>query len=70
MSNDRTSAHAKRRFYTPYVGLAFGAVAGFLFWRFIGCNTGMCPLTSNPYVAVGAGAFVGFGMGAEPGNKK
>jgi hypothetical protein len=40
----------------PAVRIAIGAVAGgaigFLMYRFVGCRTGACPLTGNPYVAV------------------
>ncbi len=25
-----------------------GAVGGYLYWYFIGCNSGTCPITSNP----------------------
>lgn len=34
------------------VGAVTGGVLGFLAYRFIGCRTGACPLTANPYVAV------------------
>ena len=34
------------------VGGAVGAVVGYLMYRFVGCRTGACPLTGNPYVAV------------------
>lgn len=29
-------------------GLMVGAIAGFLYWKFIGCNSGTCAITSNP----------------------
>jgi len=25
-----------------------GAVGGYLYWYFIGCNSGTCPITSSP----------------------
>ncbi len=31
-------------------GLA-GVAIGLAMWRFVGCRTGACPLTANPYVA-------------------
>lgn len=30
------------------IGAAFGALGGYLYWKFIGCTTGTCPITSNP----------------------
>ena len=29
-------------------GLIVGAVGGFLYWKFIGCTSGSCPITSSP----------------------
>ena len=36
----------------------FGAL-GFLYYKFIGCTTGSCPLTSNAYITTGYGALLG-----------
>jgi hypothetical protein len=29
-------------------GAVAGALGGYLYWKFIGCTTGTCPITSNP----------------------
>lgn len=34
------------------VGILGGALIGLLYWHFIGCNGGNCPLTNNPYKTV------------------
>lgn len=36
-----------------------GALLGFLYHRFVGCRTGSCPITANPYTATIYGAVVG-----------
>lgn len=46
-------------------GIAIGAVGGYAYYYFVGCQGGTCPITSNPWrmVAYGMlfGAVVGFG---------
>lgn len=34
------------------LGALTGSILGVLYWEFIGCNGGSCPLTSNPYKTV------------------
>ncbi|HMP34272.1 MAG TPA: hypothetical protein PKC67_07955 [Kiritimatiellia bacterium] len=46
-------------------GLA-GAVIGYLVYRFIGCRTGACPLTGNPYIAVALYALLGLFITRNP----
>ncbi|HNW29084.1 MAG TPA: DUF6132 family protein, partial [Spirochaetota bacterium] len=41
------------------LGIGIGGIAGFLFYYFIGCSTGTCPITSNPYGSVLYGALMG-----------
>ena len=31
-----------------FIGAALGAIAGFLYWKYVGCLTGTCSITSNP----------------------
>jgi hypothetical protein len=31
-----------------FIGGLCGAVGGFLYWKYIGCLTGTCAITSNP----------------------
>jgi hypothetical protein len=42
------------------VVIAIGATLGFAYYRFIGCQSGVCPLTSNPWISTGYGALIGF----------
>lgn len=41
------------------VGAVIGAGAGFAMYKFIGCRTGACPLTANPYVAMALWGIMG-----------
>jgi membrane associated rhomboid family serine protease len=40
-----------------------GAIAGFLYWKFVGCNTGTCPITSVWYNSSVYGAIIGYLIG-------
>ncbi|MGL5262456.1 MAG: DUF6132 family protein [Bacteroides sp.] len=41
-----------------FIGAGVGAVAGFLYWKFIGCTTGTCPITASPINSVIYGAVL------------
>ena len=36
-----------------------GAAAGFAWYYYVGCASGTCPISSNPYVSTAYGAVVG-----------
>lgn len=37
-----------------------GAIAGFAYYHYVGCSSGTCPITGNPYISTMYGAAVGF----------
>lgn len=41
------------------IGVPLGALAGFLYWKFVGCNSGTCAITSNPMNSTLYGAVMG-----------
>ena len=41
------------------VGIIMGSVAGYLYWKFIGCNSGICLITSKPLSSTIYGAVMG-----------
>jgi hypothetical protein len=41
-----------------------GATGGFLYWKFIGCQSGTCPIKSVWYWSCLYGALVGFLLGS------
>ncbi len=49
--------------------VVIGAVLGYAYYFFIGCRTGACPITSNPYISTLYGAFAGL-IFALPSKKK
>lgn len=42
------------------LGIVIGGALGFAYYKFIGCRTGACPLTGNPYISTFWGALIGF----------
>lgn len=36
-----------------------GSIGGFAYYHFIGCASGTCPITSNPYISTAYGALIG-----------
>jgi hypothetical protein len=59
--------------YLPMMILAVvGAIGGYLYYRFVGCASGACPITSNPYVSTVYGGVLGALIGyiVTPGKKK
>ncbi len=57
-------------FWRPFLGIATGGTAGFLYWYFIGCNSGTCPITSTPIGSIIAGAILGFLLTPSSGRGK
>lgn len=41
------------------VGIVIGAAVGFAYYKFIGCASGVCLLTSNPFISTLYGAVMG-----------
>ncbi|OJY84775.1 MAG: hypothetical protein BGP13_20045 [Sphingobacteriales bacterium 40-81] len=41
------------------IGIIAGAVGGFLYWKFVGCTSGTCPITSKPLNSSVYGAVMG-----------
>jgi hypothetical protein len=57
-------------------GLMVGGIAGFLYWKFVGCQSGNCMISSKPlnstlyFSFIGAVLFQSFKRSkGQPGNK-
>lgn len=48
-----------QRYGKIILGVSLGALGGFLYWRFVGCSSGSCPITSSPYISTIWGALMG-----------
>lgn len=46
-----------------FIFLALGAIGGFLYWRFVGCLSGTCPIKSVWYWSTLWGAGIGYLVG-------
>jgi hypothetical protein len=41
------------------LGVVLGTIGGFLYWKFIGCTSGTCPITSSPVLSTIWGGAMG-----------
>jgi hypothetical protein len=58
----------KKKYKKLVIFAVLGAVAGFVYYYFIGCYNGQCPISSNPYISTVYGMAAGLLLGWE--NKK
>jgi hypothetical protein len=42
------------------IGITLGAIAGLLYWKFVGCSSRTCMITSKPINSSLYGALMGF----------
>jgi len=52
--------HLLKKHLLKIIGLLAGGIGGFLYYHFVGCASGLCPITSNPYISVLYGALMGY----------
>jgi hypothetical protein len=45
------------------IGGVVGLAVGYAMYRFVGCKTGACPLTANPWVAMALWGLMGLLLG-------
>ncbi len=41
------------------IPIIIGALSGYAYYYFIGCYSGSCPISSNPYISTFYGALIG-----------
>ncbi|WP_075602588.1 DUF6132 family protein [Saccharicrinis aurantiacus] len=49
----------QQNWYKITFAILIGAGLGYAYYYFIGCSSGSCAITSNPWNSIGYGAFAG-----------
>ncbi len=47
-------------FWKPILFITLGGAGGFLYYYYVGCASGACGITSNPYASIAFGGFLGY----------
>lgn len=48
-----------QRNFGMFFFVALGLIAGFLYYKYVGCVSGTCPITANPIMSVLYGGILG-----------
>lgn len=62
-NNDIQQASEKKKVkfnFLPVIGAVLGALGGYIYYIQVGCNSGSCAITSNPYLSMLWGAAIGY----------
>jgi hypothetical protein len=57
-------------FWKPFIAVIIGGTGGFLYYYFIGCQSGSCSITSSPYMSTMMGGLMGFLLVGSPCGRK
>jgi hypothetical protein len=57
-------------FRRTLISIVIGGLSGFLYFYFVGCKSGTCPITSNPYGSIITGGLLGFLIGGSSASDK
>jgi len=49
-----------KKYILKITGILAGGIGGFAYYHFVGCSSGTCPITSNPYISILYGALMGY----------
>ena len=52
-----------KKYRVQIILTAIGAIAGILYWHFVGCNSGSCPIFSRWHLTTLYGGFLGYFLG-------
>lgn len=49
----------KKRIIRPLIGMVLGGALGYAYYATVGCATGGCPITSDPWISTFWGGAIG-----------
>ncbi len=49
-----------KKYQRNLIGIVLGAIAGWMYWYFVGCSSGTCAITSKPTNSTLYGALMGY----------
>lgn len=49
-----------KKWLKPVLFIVGGALVGLAYYYLVGCSTGACPLTSNPFITMAYMGFIGW----------
>ncbi|MEO5650989.1 MAG: DUF6132 family protein [Ginsengibacter sp.] len=55
----QTKGNFLRKYQLTIIGVILGAIGGYLYYHFVGCNSGTCAITSKPMNSTLYGALMG-----------
>ena len=53
-------------FWKPLIAMSIGGLTGFLYYHYVGCASGQCAISSNPYLSILWGALLGYFIVSSP----
>ncbi len=53
-----------RKYIPEIAGTLLGIIGGFLYWKYVGCQSGTCAIKSNWYLMVPWGGVLGYLAGS------
>ena len=56
--------------YKRVLPILAGALLGFVYYYYVGCNSGSCAISSNPYISTAYGGLIGFLLSVPSKKKK
>lgn len=71
-----TEQNSKPNFLKKYfllkniIGIIIGIILGYVYYIKVGCNSGSCPITSNPWMSMLWGGILGYLLSDLIKNKK